>query len=293
MYYSCLLGCYTPILIPTRANLSDREVLNVQHHFSRSVDGLLASISAETQYIDHFEEVQENGLPIVFFDRVPDQIQTHKVVSNNFQGAYDATKHLIDQGYNRIAQITSSNFLSITNERLAGYFKALEENNIPINENFLKYCAHGGMIYEEIVEALNQLLALHPKPDALLTASDRLSTMTVRILSKLKIKVPEEIALVGFTNSLSADIFAPSLSAVIQPAFNMGSTATQMLIQIIESKRPVSSFNKIVLNTNLIKNPQVVKTNPTLHSLRLITEAYRLFINIVKENYFFSKKQIL
>lgn len=230
----------------------EREVLNTQHHFSRSVDGLLVSLSAETQNVDHFEQVQKNGLPIVFFDRVPEQIKTHKVISNNFQGAYDATLHLIEKGYKHIAQITSSNFLSITVERLAGYIKALEENNIEVNEKFIKYCAHGGMIKEEIHEAINDLLSLKVKPDAILTASDRLSTTTLNILTQMKIKVPGQIALAGFTNSVNADIFGPPLTAVMQPAFEMGKTATELLIQIIESKRPVVYFEKLVLDTKVV-----------------------------------------
>lgn len=242
---------YNVIVTQTHESF-DREVLNVQHHFSRSVDGLLASLSAETENVDHFEQVQKNGLPIVFFDRVPDQIQTHKVVANNFQGAYDATLHLIKQGYKRIAHITSSGFLSITEERLAGYRNALEENGIAINEKFIKYCAHGGMIKDEIFEAVSELIKMKIKPDAILTASDRLSTITLDILSKMKVKVPEQIALASFTNSVNSDIFNPALTAVFQPAFEMGKTATELLIQIIESKRPVTHFEKITLDTKLI-----------------------------------------
>ena len=230
----------------------DREVLNTRHHFSRSVDGLLVSISTETENVDHFEHVQKNGLPIVFFDRVPEQIKTHKVVSNNFQGAYEATRHLIEQGYKRIAHITSSDFVSITVERLGGYIQALKENNRKVDVRYIKYCTHGGMIPGEIQQALNELMSLEERPDAILTASDRLSTMTLGILSKLHIKVPEEIALVGFTNSVSADIFNPPLTAVVQPAFEMGATATQMLIQLIESKRTVTEFQTKKLDTKLI-----------------------------------------
>lgn len=243
----------------------EREVLNVQHHFSRSVDGLLVSISAETENTDHFKEVQKCGLPIVFFDRVPDKIETHKVVSNNFQGAYEATQHLINQGFKRIAHITSSGFISITAERLAGYRKALEERSITINEKYIKYCAHGGMIKDEVYEAINELLALEVRPDAILTASDRLSTMTLGILSKLKIKVTEDIAVVGFTNSVSRAIFNPPLTAVVQPAFDMGAAATQMLIQLIESKRPVTDFQTKTLDTKLLISESSIMHSKPVH----------------------------
>ena len=242
---------YNVIVTQTHESYN-REVLNVEHHFSRSIDGLLVSLSAETENVDHFKEVQKNGLPIVFFDRVPDQINTHKVVSNNFQGAYDATRHLIDQGFKRIGHITSSDFLSITVERLEGYTKALTENNIEVDKKYIKYCTHGGMVWEEAYTAVKELLSLKGKPDAILAASDRLSTTILNILSQMKIKVPEQLALAGFTNSVNAGIFNPPLTAVVQPAFEIGASATQMLIQIIESKRPVTEFETKIFNTKLI-----------------------------------------
>jgi LacI family transcriptional regulator len=228
-----------------------REIINTNPHFSRSVDGLLVSISAETRKTDHFEEVQKLGLPIVFFDRVPEKPETHKIISNNFQGAYDATIHLINNGYRRIAQITSSDFLSISKERLAGYEKALQENGIPVTQSLIKYCAHGGMLRNEIFNSIKELLSLKEKPDAILAASDRLSTNTLAILSEKQIKIPEQIALAGFTNSINAQIFMPPLTAVIQPAFDIGKKATELLVELIESKKPVTAFEKVILDTQL------------------------------------------
>ena len=253
---------YNVIITQTHESY-DREMLNVQHHFSRSIDGLLVSISSETENTDHFKQVQDYGMPIVFFDRVPDAIKTHKVISNNFKGAYDATIHLVSQGFKRIAHITSSRFISITEERLAGYRKAMEENNIDIDEKYIRYCAHGGLSIGEIYEAINELLALKPRPEAILASSDRITTLTLDILSKFKIKVPEEIALIGFTNSVSINNFNPSLSAVVQPAFEMGALAAQMLIQIIESRRPVTDFETKILDTQLIINKSSTRHQKT------------------------------
>ncbi len=230
----------------------EREVLTVQHHFSRSVDGLIVSLSSETDNTDHFAGLQENGLPIVFVDRVPEKITTHKVIANNFQGAYEATKHLIGQGFKNIAHITSTGFLSITRERLAGYSRALEENNIPVREDLIKYCAHGGMIRDEVYAAVYDLMTMRKKPDAIFMASDRLSTTTLSILNQMKLRIPEQVALAGFTNSFSAEIFNPSFTTVVQPAIKMGQLATEMLISLIESKRPITSFDKKILDTELI-----------------------------------------
>jgi LacI family transcriptional regulator len=116
---------------------------------------------------------------------------------------------------------------------------------------YIKFCPHGGMLPEETRQALTELLQLKIRPDAIFTASDRLSTTTLSLLRKMQIAVPEQIGLVGFTNSISADIFHPSLTSVVQPALEMGQLATELLIQLIESKRPVTQFQKKILETEL------------------------------------------
>ena len=240
------------VIITQSQESYEREVANSEHLSSRSVDGLIISLSAETKNVDHLVRLHEKGLPIVFFDRVTDEIPTHQVIANNYKGAYEATRHLLQQGFRRIAHITSSGSLSITLERLEGYKRALLDAGQTPDERYIKFCQHGGMIQEETRQALTELLNLPDKPDALFTASDRLSTTTLSLLRKMKIAVPQQIGLVGFTNSISADIFNPSLTAVVQPALEMGQIVTDMLIQLIESKRPVTQFQKRVLETELM-----------------------------------------
>jgi LacI family transcriptional regulator len=117
------------------------EVKNVGHLTHRSIDGLLISLSTETKDIAHLNTLHKQGLPIVFFDRITDEIDTHKVIADNFKGGYDATRHLLDSGYKRIAHITSPPNISITKERFAGYSKALEEAGMAITDDYIKYCA--------------------------------------------------------------------------------------------------------------------------------------------------------
>jgi LacI family transcriptional regulator len=241
---------YNVIITQSRESY-EKEISNSEHLSSRSVDGLIISLSAETKNVDHLKRLHEKGLPIVFFDRVTHEIPTHRIIANNFKGAYDATRHLIEQGCRRIAHITSSDSLSITAERLAGYKQALVDAGRAIDERYIKFCLHGGMIREETHLALAELLQLPERPDAIFTASDRLSTTTLSQLRAMKIAVPCDIALVGFTNSISADIFNPSLTSVVQPALEMGQQATEMLLSLIESRRPVTQFEKRVLETQL------------------------------------------
>jgi LacI family transcriptional regulator len=229
----------------------DREVINVQHLASRSVDGLLVSLASQTEDISHLTSLHDRGLPIVFFDRVADEIITHKVIANNEKGAFDATSHLIKSGCKRIAHLTSSNQLSISIERLKGYENALKANNITLNPAYIKHCPHGGMIYEEMENAIKELMALPDKPDAIFVAGDRLSTGCLSVFKNLKIDVPNDIAIAGFSNSDVLDLFNPSLTSVRQPAFEIGKLATQMLLQLIEAKYPVEEFEKKVLETSL------------------------------------------
>ncbi|HEY4209606.1 MAG TPA: LacI family DNA-binding transcriptional regulator [Puia sp.] len=241
---------YNVIITQSRESY-EKEISNSEHLSSRSVDGLIISLSAETKNVDHLKRLHEKGLPIVFFDRVTHEIPTHRIIANNFKGAYEATRHLIEQGCQRIAHITSSDSLSITAERLAGYKQALVDAGHTVDERYIKFCPHGGMIREETYQALAELLQLPERPDAIFTASDRLSTTTLSQLRNMQIPIPCEIALVGFTNSISADIFNPSLTSVVQPALEMGQQATEMLLSLIESRRPVTQFEKRVLETQL------------------------------------------
>jgi len=127
---------YNVIITQTHESY-DLEVSNVNHLTVRAIDGLLISLSTETRDLGHLKYLYDKGLPIVFFDRVTDELETHNVIADNFKGAYDATKHLIDGGYRKIAHVTSSPNVSITAERLKGYKLALEENNIPVDEKYI------------------------------------------------------------------------------------------------------------------------------------------------------------
>jgi DNA-binding LacI/PurR family transcriptional regulator len=229
----------------------EREILNVQYLASRSIDGLLVSVSSETKDLEHLQSLHDRGLPIVFFDRIVDEIETHKVIVNNFHGAYQATEHLIKSGYRHIANLAGSEYLSITKERLGGYQQALIDHGRNFDPAYIQHCLHGGMVYEEVEQALDKLLQLENRPDAILGCADKLTTNCLRYFKKNNIKVPDDIALVGFSNLDLTDLLSPSLTVVRQPAFEMGQISTELLIQLIESKRPVKEFEKRILPPQL------------------------------------------
>lgn len=237
----------------------EREIMDLHYLSSRSVDGLLISLSTETNDISHLQALHKKGLPIVLFDRVSHEIETHNVVIDNFKAAFEATEHLLSLGYKRIAAIANSEFLSITTERLAGYKEALGMHGVKYNPAYVKHCFYGGMIFSEIEEAVNKLYTLKQRPDAILTTSDKLTTGCLKTLMRRGIKVPDDIALVGFSNSDIAELLNPALTVVRQPAMEMGRAATELLLQLIESKRPVTQFENRILTPELILGNSAVR----------------------------------
>ena len=229
----------------------EREVVNMDFLSSRSVDGFLISVSTETKDFAHINDLHERGLPMVFVDRMVETIETHKVVADNFKGAYDATMHLIKNGYKRIAHLANSEYLSITKERVAGYWKALSDAKMDLDDNYLKHCLHGGMIYEEVDSAMNELMNQKHKPEALFASADKLTTNSMRYCRANNINIPDDLAVVGFSNLDLTELLSPSLSVVRQPAFEMGEVAAELLINTIESKRPVTVFETRVLPAEL------------------------------------------
>lgn len=230
----------------------DRETANVKHLLSRHVDGLLVSLSAQTTDTLQYQDLLEKGFPIVFFDRAAPGLNTHKVIANNLKGAFDATEALIKEGFTKIAHLTNSKNLLISLERLDGFKAALHEYGIEFNPAFVKHCDHGGMIHDEVELALKELLSMDVPPQAVFSGSDRLTISSMSILKKMGIKIPQDVALAGFTNSDVVQLFDPPLTVVRQPAFQIGQMATEMLIKTIESKWPVYEFNTEKVDVELI-----------------------------------------
>jgi len=240
------------VIITQSLESCEREINNINFLASRSVDGCLISVSTETKNYDHITRLHDNGFPFVCFDRIIDDLNTHKVSIDNFKGAYDATTELINSGFKRIAMLCNAPQLSITMERLSGYKKALADGGLPVDESIIKYCVHGGMIYDEVAQAMDELLSLHKKPDTLFAAADKLTTNFVRYCKANKIKIPAKLGLVGFSNLDLTDLLSPSLSVIRQPAFDMGRIATELLIKTIEAKRAVTDFETKVLEPELL-----------------------------------------
>jgi LacI family transcriptional regulator len=239
------------VLISQSRESYEKELSNLDYFASRSVDGILMSVSYETADYTHLKDLHGRGLPIVFVDRTADAINTHKVIADNFKGAYDATMHLVNNGYRKIAMLTNPSFVSISAERMAGYQKALEDTGLAPKEPSIKHCRHGGLSYEEVETAMDELMNSKDKPEAVFAGSDRLTTNCMRYCRAKNLAVPDQLAIVGYSNLDVADLLSPSLSVVRQPAFEMGAVGASLLLDTIESKRPVTSFETRVLPAEL------------------------------------------
>jgi len=225
----------------------ERERSNIQHLVGRKVDGVLISLSGQTTEVEHLQEIQKRGVPLVVFDRISNDIISNKVIADNFQGAYEATEHLILSGRKRIAHITSPSLLYTTNERLEGYKAALAKYDIPFNESLVRYC---GFEPEDAKQVIFEILETQ-KPDAIFTASDRLALDSFAAVKAKGIQIPEQVAFIGFTNLGVAHLLDPPLSTIVQPAFAIGKTAAEMLLDTIENKQSNAAVKTIKIPTEV------------------------------------------
>lgn len=237
------------VIISQSHDSYEREVVNIAHLANRSVDGLLISMSAQTTDYSHIEHLHKQGMPIVFFDRILDSINTFKVTTNNFKASFDATSLLIQKGYRKIAHLANAPQLSITTARINGYKAALAANDMPFNENLVRHCYSGGRDAAEVSAAVESLLKTEVAPDAIFIASDRLSIASLRALKHLK--PAKNFPIIGFSNSDVIDLLSPQISYVRQRAFEMGEIAINMLVKLIETRYPIADFETRFLEAEI------------------------------------------
>jgi len=224
---------YNVILTQSNESLQ-RELTDMKALFNSRVDGMLISLSRETTNFDHIESMLAKGVPMVFFDRVYEHPSSSKVIVDDFSGAKEATLHLIDQGCKRIAHIEGSPNLAITKQRLEGYLEALKDRGVAIDKNLIYPCPEATI--EAGKEVTEKMLAGGPAPDAIFATNDPVAMGAMQAIRAKGLKIPGDIAVVGFSNWLFSSMMDPPLSSVDQPGFEMGQEATKLLIRQIEMK---------------------------------------------------------
>src|SRR5664279_4179250 len=227
----------------------EREVKAVETLLSSRVDGILVSVSKATEKFDHFRKIEENGIPIVFFDRVCEDIDTDRVIVDDESGAYEATKHLITIGCKYIVHLSGPPNLLIGKNRTDGFLRALREHNLPVNENNIIRCDSP----EEASLVVPGLLKRAKKPDGIFAVNDLTAAAAMRIILDMGYRVPEDIAVVGFTGGLISDITNPTLTSVEQHGYLIGKEAVRLLIDRLEMDHDIPSQTKIIKTELVIK----------------------------------------
>jgi LacI family transcriptional regulator len=226
----------------------EREKITTQLLASRRMDGLIISLSSETNRYDHLNEMIEKGIPVVMFDRIYEGLDTHKVVADDYGGAFQATEHLIEQGFRNIAHVTMASFLSITQNRMSGFKDALKKHNVPFREDWVLHCNFNT---DEMSSKIGGLFAGKLKPDAVLASSERLVIACMNQLKAMDLHIPGDVALIGFCDNPLNHLLQPSLSCVRQPTFEIGQKSAELLIELIEKKTPVKKYKTVRLGTTL------------------------------------------
>jgi len=237
------------IIVCQSNETADREVLVTRSLGSHRVAGLLVSLSRSTKNLDHFKLLQRRGVPIVFFDRVSNDIEASKVVVDDYKGAFDVVAHLIKSGYQRIAHLAGPKNLSISKFRLKGYMDALRQENLPFDDSMVVY---GGLDDTDGIVGFQKLLHLQTLPDAIFAVNDPVATGAFVMIKEHGMKIPDDIALAGFSNTYMTSLLDPPLTTVEQPSYEIGKTAAQLLMEQINNNDEELLPKFIVLKTNLI-----------------------------------------
>ncbi len=227
----------------------EKEINNLKTLVNNRVDGILISISLETNTSKHIKTIINDGIPLVQFDRFRSDIETSKVINDNFQGAYDAVKHLIDKGCKRIAHFGGADIISIYAERIEGYKKSLIDNGLEVDPSLI---FNKILNKEEGYKIANKIFDSKIKIDGIFAASDYSALGAMLAARERNIKIPEQIAIIGFANEPFTEFVSPSLSSLDQFGVEMGISAARLLIEKIESKQKEVIPKTVIIRPKLI-----------------------------------------
>jgi len=222
---------YTVIICQSNERFA-REVANARALLSHRVDGILISISKETNSFDHFVNLQESGIPLVFFDRIAPGINADQVIIDDIDASYNATRHLIETGCKRIAHFAGPQGLVIGRDRLQGYLNALTEVGLPIDNRLIIEAD----TFEKARNTVMEMLDAGIVPDGIFAVNDMTAIGAMQTILKRGYKIPADISIVGFSDGYLSGITDPHLSSVDQHGYEMGTTAAEILFQRILSE---------------------------------------------------------
>jgi len=230
----------------------EKEVKDAYTLLSSRVDGLLVSLAHQTDQYDHFDAFMETGIPVVFFDKIPENYAGISTVTvDDFGGAYEAVTHLIKQECKNIAHFRGPLLAYTSRNRYEGYKKALKDHNLTEQEDLIFSCEE--ITFEEGREFAKRVVETRPDCDAIFCVTDSVAMGAMSYLKEIGKVVPKDIAVIGFSNWQISMIVDPPLSSVAQPSLEMGRMAIELLLQEIQSEKNETPFDHqdIVLPTSL------------------------------------------
>lgn len=238
-----------------------KEIANANNLFHKRVDGVIASLAYDTPNLNHFDQFTAKNIPVIFFDRVEENSGGTKVIINNYNAGYIATKHLIDQGCTRIIHITGYLTRNVYFNRLEGYKAALKDHNIRFKENNLIV---NDLQKKSSIDAAKQIAKMTPLPDGLFVTNDISAAIIMQTLKELGIKIPDDIAVVGFNNDIVSTIVEPNLTTIDYPGINMGEVAARNLINHLNGNSDIKLTSSIVIKSELlIRRSSLRKKEPS------------------------------
>ncbi len=232
-----------------------KEIASVNTMFNSRVDGLLVSLAYDTENLDHFNAMVKKEIPIIFFDRVAEHTKCTSIVIDNSKAGYDATHHLVEQGCRRIVYIGGNLSRNVYADRLKGYKQALAEHGIAFDPSLVIV---NNLSEQSGSDAAKQIMQMDPLPDGVFSANDTAAVACIGELKQSGIKVPEQIAIVGFNNDPIARVVEPNLTTIHYPGHEMGEIAATTLLNTL-MKLPSAKLNTLVLRHNLIVRQSSVR----------------------------------
>lgn len=245
----CLLICQSDEKL-------EKEKENIKTFISSRVDGVLISLSVETKSVSHLEKLIERRIPLVLFDRISDQIDVHKVENDDVSGSYDLTIHLLEQGYKTFMWLGGPRTSNIYRNRYEGYRKALVEHGIDPEKMEI---FEGKPTLDVALNFMNEYLKNNRLPDMIFSASDYMAMGAMQAIEEHGLKIPQDVAISGYSNEPFAALISPKLTTVEQFSEEMGRAAAKLLLDEIDSTNEVFVPRKITLKPKLIIRESSIK----------------------------------
>lgn len=227
----------------------ENEIKGVKTLLEAQVDGIIASISLETDDVTHFQEIITQNKPLILFDRTSTKLNVPTVTLNDFQAGFLATQHLIDQGYKNIAFVTTIHQIKIFNDRLSGYREAMKVNGLPVDEEQIIL---GGLSIKDGRYGAGKLLRGKSMPDAIIAGDDFTALGVIKKLKEVEL-TPPRIGVMGFANEAFSAYITPSLSTVDQHPNQMGKDCAEMFLEMIKQSNPYDGLRHVVLEPTIVE----------------------------------------